>query len=615
MNARFTRALRVGTERVAGWADLLDRINVFPVADGDTGRNLVLSLSPLLKQDLADPEQLAEQLLFSARGNSGNIAARFFSAFVREVAAAADPLAALRPSARRGNELAWQAVPDPKEGTILSFFAALAEALGDQPPQEAQRWAAPVLDRLERVVRESPDKLPRLAEARVVDAGALGMFIFFDGFLTVIEGHDVPFRSITEAFGEQLAVDASFDGTALEQARCCIDAVIDVGQPGGATDAALERLGDSVVAMRHSRYVKVHLHADDEHEARARLAELGEVVSWAADDLEDQRRRFLVSRSEPAIHVMTDAAGSVTSDDASILGFTLLDSYVNIGPRSFPETSLLPAELYRAMRDGVKVSTAQASDFEKHQHYEKVLALHERVLYLCVGSVFTGNYQTVMRWKAEHDPDDRMVVIDSGAASGRLGLVALATALHAHIDTDPAQVIAFAREAVEQCQELIFLDKLHYLAAGGRLSKTSAFFGDLLKMKPVVSPTPEGAKKVAVVRNQTDQLELALERLQQSVDPVVPFVALLEYTDNEEWVRLVVGAELARRFPSAEVLFQPMSLTSGSHMGPGTWAVAFLPQSNGIGALIERSRNLEGSSDRASARKGPTPGDEIPEGS
>jgi hypothetical protein len=348
-----------------------------------------------------------------------------------------------------------------------------------------------------------------------------------------------------------------------------------------------------VVAMRHSRYVKVHLHADDEQAARTSLAELGEVVSWASDDLDDQRRKFAVSRADPAIHVMTDAAGSVTGDDAAILGFTLLDSYVNIGARSFPETSLRPAELYQAMLDGVKVSTAQASDFEKHQHYEKVLALHERVLYLCVGSVFTGNFQTVTRWKAEHDPEDRMVVIDSGAASGRLGLVALATALHAHIDTDPAQVIAFAREAVEQCQELIFLDKLHYLAAGGRLSKTSAFFGDLLKMKPVVSPTAEGAKKVAVVRNQADQLEFALARLQQSVDPAVPFVALLEYTNNEEWVRMVVGAELARRFPSAEVLFQPMSLTSGAHMGPGTWAVAFLPQSNGIGALIERSRNLE----------------------
>jgi len=69
-----------GAERVAAWADLLDAINVFPVADGDTGRNLSISLYPLRAAD-ADRKKVVEQLLFSARGNSGNIASRFFSSF------------------------------------------------------------------------------------------------------------------------------------------------------------------------------------------------------------------------------------------------------------------------------------------------------------------------------------------------------------------------------------------------------------------------------------------------------------------------------------------------------------------------------------------------------
>ncbi len=69
-----------GVERVAAWADLLDSINVFPVADGDTGRNLSISLYPLRATD-KDKSRVISQLLFSARGNSGNIASRFFSAF------------------------------------------------------------------------------------------------------------------------------------------------------------------------------------------------------------------------------------------------------------------------------------------------------------------------------------------------------------------------------------------------------------------------------------------------------------------------------------------------------------------------------------------------------
>jgi DegV family protein with EDD domain len=425
----------------------------------------------------------------------------------------------------------------------------------------------------------------------VVDAGALGMFIFFDGFLRILDGREPRFRAITESFKDQLEIAGTWEGEGYG-ARCCIDAVIDVNGLDPASEGQLAELGHSVVTMRHSRYVKVHIHADDEEDVRDRISKMGKVVSWAADDLMDQMRKFVVSRAEPAIHVMTDAAGSVTCDDAAILGFTLLDSYVNIGARSYPETHLDRDDLYRAMREGEKVSTAQASDFEKHQHYEKVLSLHERVLYLCVGSVFTGNYQTVMEWKREHDPQDRMVVIDTGAASGRLGLIALATALHAHIDTDAQTVVDFATGAVQSCREYIFLDKLHFLAAGGRLSKTSAFFGDLLKMKPVVSPTPEGAKKVAVLRNQTDQLRFALERLDQEVKTEAPFVIMLEFTDNEEWVRLVVGDEIQRRFPKGEILFQPFSFTSGAHMGPGIWGLSFLPESDGLGSLIERSRKL-----------------------
>ena len=88
---------------------------------------------------------------------------------------------------------------------------------------------------------------------------------------------------------------------------------------------------------------------------------------------------------------MTDAAGSISRETAAGLGVTLLDSYITVGERSLPETHFAPEELYAAMRRGVKVSTAQASVFERHEHYRSVLDRYPRVLYLCVGSAFTGN--------------------------------------------------------------------------------------------------------------------------------------------------------------------------------------------------------------------------------
>jgi hypothetical protein len=122
----------------------------------------------------------------------------------------------------------------------------------------------------------------------------------------------------------------------------------------------------------------------------------------------------------------------------------------------------------------------------------------------------------------------------------------------------------------------VFLDKLQYLAAGGRLSRSSAFFGDMLHMKPVITPLAEGAKKVGVVRNRTEQLAFALEKLAVDLTGNEKALILLEHTDNCAWVKETVQPEIARRHPEAEILLHPMSLTSGAHMGPGTWAVAYL---------------------------------------
>ncbi len=264
--------------------------------------------------------------------------------------------------------------------------------------------------------------------------------------------------------------------------------------------------------------MKVHLHARDDRKAREDLAAFGKVVRWSTDDLGAQVRSFRRRPVEQAVHIMTDAAGSISRDTAAGLGVTILDSYITVGERSLPETHFVPEELYAAMRRGIKVSTAQASVFERHEHFRSALDRYPRVLYLCVGSAFTGNCGEAAAWQERYDPEGRFTVIDSGAASGRLGLLALAAARFARETRDAAEVIRFVREGVARCQEYVFLDTLRYLAAGGRLSRTGAFFGDMLRMKPVISPLAEGVRKMGVVRNRTEQLKFAVEKLTAALE-------------------------------------------------------------------------------------------------
>ncbi|HPR16227.1 MAG TPA: hypothetical protein PLW58_09545, partial [Smithella sp.] len=120
MNEVLKQSFTAGVERLLARSDLLDSINVFPVADGDTGRNLSLSLMPLRNTDLPQATMI-HRLLLSARGNSGNIASQFFSAFC-----AVENIADLAGRAREGKIKAWQALVNPRRGTMLNVFDALA---------------------------------------------------------------------------------------------------------------------------------------------------------------------------------------------------------------------------------------------------------------------------------------------------------------------------------------------------------------------------------------------------------------------------------------------------------------------------------------------------------
>jgi len=571
MGFDFQSALRAGFECVAAWSDLLDQINVFPVADGDTGRNLIISLTPL-KSAPGDREKTIHNLLTHARGNSGNIAARFFAAFLKTDSRDESIL----PGAIAGRDLAWQAVANPIPGTMLTVFDALVDFLGSKSFQSTPEYVDGLVGHLEKCVKDTPALLPRLKSAGVVDAGALGIYIFWDGFFKRLAGHADISQPITETFKGLLKVSQAFHED--PEAGHCVDTVMRFADGGEEKIKKLAEVGDSVVVIPHKDCYKIHLHTADAKQARSRIESLGEVLKWSDDDIGLQIRDFENKPTPRAIHIMTDAAGSVTREDARRLGMTLLDSYITAGDASLPETRFPPADLYRAMRSGVKVSTSQASVFERHRHYQSVLQRHARVLYLCVGSVFTGNYAVAVEWQQKNDQENRLTVLDTQAASGRLGTIAIATARFAEKTQDPEAVVQFARSAIQICEEYVFLDKLKYLAAGGRLSRPGAFLGDMLHARPIISPVAEGAKKVGVVKNAEGQLKFALKKLHDRLETdSAPFI-MLEYSDNDRWVSDAVEPEIKARFPQADILLQPLSLTSGVHMGPGTWGLAFLPE-------------------------------------
>ncbi|HQL97131.1 MAG TPA: DegV family protein [Smithella sp.] len=571
MNEVLKQSFTAGVERLMARSDLLDSINVFPVADGDTGRNLSLSLMPLRNTDLPQATMI-HRLLLSARGNSGNIASQFFSAFC-----AVENIADLAGRAREGKIKAWQALVNPRRGTMLNVFDALADVLSEQFTPDKENIEN-IIRSMENAVHQTYEQLPKLQEAGVVDAGALGIYIFFEGFFYTLTGLSEDGRPLTEIFHDRLHISSSFQENI--ESGYCVDFVVKAPRYSPDEIKMITSVQEEVIVIPEGEFYKVHLHTQDKEQVRSQITGLGSLVTWEDDDLSCQTADFRHLNAEKTLHIITDAAGSLTTQDAKIHGFTLLNSYLTIGDQCLPETFFHPEDLYRAMKKDIRVSTSQASVYERHQFYQSALERFDKVLYLCVGSVFTGNYQAAVQWKKDHDKEDRFIILDTGAASGRLGTIALSTARYLAESRDVTNTIIFARKAIRLCEEYLFLDKLHYLAAGGRLSKTSAFFGDKFNVKPVISPLPDGAKKVGTAKNQEDQITFALAKLDATIKDDSRALIMLEYSNNRRFVDGTVRKNIKELYPDAEIILQPLSLTSGAHMGPGTWGVAFLPQIN-----------------------------------
>jgi uncharacterized protein len=569
MDQVFGNAFLQGYERLAAWSGLLDEINVFPVADADTGRNLRISLAPL---KTAGHRNTAEQLLLSATGNSGNIAGAFFSQFIR-----LDSATELLRAATAGKTAAWQALMDPRAGTMLSVFDALVEATDPGTNLDDVQVIEKIIQKLQIAVLRTRELLPELRDAGVIDAGALGMFLFFEGFFRGLCQAPDRFCSPHVVFGNSIKINKNY--SSISSDSYCIDSVIVPSADAASATRSIADFGRHVVARSDGRHLKVHLHAEDAETVRTRLAAMGTVVQWHSERIQDDGAALPAKavRSRGTVHVVTDAAGTLSIEEARELGITLLDSYILMDDLHLPESAVSADHLYSALKRGVRVTTAQASTFERRQYYEYLTQRHERIIYLSVGSAYTGNFEAARRWAADHEMGKRITVVDTGAASGRLGLIARRVAQYADSHGDGSDMIHFVRQICRRCDELVFLEQLKYLAAGGRISKTRGFLGDMLKMKPVIRPGCDGAQKVGVVRRRIDQVEFALNHLGEALDSVLPVEILLQYTDNRDWVETQVRHRIQSMLPAARIAVVPMSLTAGAHMGPGTWAVAYLP--------------------------------------
>jgi uncharacterized protein len=319
--AGLRRALAGGAVALRAQADALNAINVFPIPDGDTGTNMSQTMRAAMDEVDHTPDDslastakaLAEGALMGAKGNSGVILSQILGglALPHAMGNALDG-ADLAEALERGRAAAYRVVSQPKEGTILTAITAAASAARESAAAsaDAEGVLATAVDAAQEAVARTPDLLPVLKEAGVVDAGAQGLYVLLEGMLRGLRGEAM--ASMSDGLG---AIDASWlaatersHGDGARSGFCTEFVVHGEALDADATRAFLSSLGDSLLVVGGDQVVRVHLHTHSPDDALAYGRTLGSLSHEKVDDMDAQFQE-LATRSHAATkHEVTGVA-------------------------------------------------------------------------------------------------------------------------------------------------------------------------------------------------------------------------------------------------------------------------------------------------------------------
>ena len=300
--------------------EMVDALNVFPVPDGDTGTNMSLTMASATREisakeyDRADQaaEALSKGALRGARGNSGVITSQLYRGFAKAISGLdkitpVDFAAALQ----RGAETAYKAVMKPKEGTILTVARVIAEDAvrqAQQAPDDYDALFNTILQSGEAILKRTPEMLPVLKQAGVVDAGGRGLLLIYTGYAAVLRGEsleEVVATAETEESPEAEFVD-DHEAVIAQELQFAYHTFFRV-QPlkTGLQDSEIDhfrrrlnRIGDCVHVVVTAEEIQAHVHTGDPGRVLQYGMELGELADVAVENLAEKRRELLRQQEE-----------------------------------------------------------------------------------------------------------------------------------------------------------------------------------------------------------------------------------------------------------------------------------------------------------------------------
>lgn len=598
---RLRRSLIAACAYAQGQRAELNRINVFPVPDGDTGTNLALTVQAIADH-LRDNEDravsavahgAAQGAVLGARGNCGMMLSHFLLGFAdsigdRERISTEEFGVALT----AGVDRLYDSLEDPVEGTILSVMRDAAVAARQSRADDFVHLVNEVVEEAREALARTPDQLAALKKAGVVDAGAKGFVSMLEGVSLLVEGVAIAAEIEAEGPGANgqdggaaAAAMAEYP-VAEERYRFCTEALVrgDALPEQRAVRDILKEMGDSLIVIRSGDVLKIHVHTDEPEEVFDYLRGVGTLVTHKAEDMKVQHEtlgsgRGHVQLARRPVAVVTDSACDLSEEVIRAHGIHVVPMALVDGDRTYRDgIDITATEFHERLQSAEALpTTSQPAPKSFLDAYERAAGEGESVVGIFVSSTLSGTVGAA-EVAASHFDDVPIEVVDSLGNSLLEGLLVLKAAELGELGWNAGDIATELVRIRARSGILFTVRTFDRLIASGRVGKGKALLGRFLGLKPILGMTAEGrveafGKAFGDDRARPELLKILREQVPDTVEKVrfgIVHVAFPEIIQPvSETLRTIYG-------PKVEILSGPASPVISTHLGIGAWGLAYM---------------------------------------
>lgn len=583
---RLQRATRAGAEWLIQQQKRLNDINVFPVADGDTGTNMAFTMRSILDRTKFYEGQsvsqvgalLADAALMGARGNSGAILAQFFQGLSDGMQgkwriSTEDFAEAVKSAATAARE----AISNPQEGTILTVIQDWANSVLQNAPsfQDFSDLFHATLDEAKESLKNTPKQLKVLQKAGVVDAGAQGFVYLLEGVVNYIDAGKIDHETELALLEESIAAHIEHDPDSITFQYCTECLIESDALDKKGIRAYLETFGDSLIVAGSHKKMRIHIHTNEPQVLFQGLQSFGKVFQTKAEDMRQQHHDAF-DTDKSTIALVVDSGCDLPAGKTEEYHLHVVPLQVSFGDEYFADGVTIDSKTFydklKTDSDHPKSSQPSPADFDRV--YRRVMDHYETAISLHVPEILSGTVQGARR--AANAYPNRISIVDAKSVSIGMGMVAKAGHEAIQQGKSQAEVVAIMENIVKNIHTYIALPTTDFLLKGGRVSLMKGLLGRFLKLKPILKFMPDG--KLDVVGKafgKQNVYETLLGMLKTEIGDRKGLKMAVGHCNDP-----ALGEWLTKR---VQTLFEPSELSCvdispvlAVHGGPSTAGIAFL---------------------------------------